>query len=149
MTILELISSVNAHDAISAWKTQHDDRESGWGTVETFERFRDRLVNHTISVADELKFAVMRKREIAGSTYLDVSSSPNQLDLYAFDFIKWEVARTLEIINDVGLSDAEVAAVIYDEMTWHGWPETAGEKLDNILYSVESIKRDLGVDFTE
>lgn len=84
---------------------------------------------------------MVKCRERKGKDYWDVSSSPDGVECYAFDFTPWEEARELEIVNDTKMTDAQIAATAYYEMTWHGWPESTRERLDSIHDAIEDIER--------
>ena len=63
---------------------------------------------------------------------------------WAIDFTSWGQWREMEVVDTTNsLTTDQLAAHVFYEMTWHGWPEDIEEKHQGLLDKVEQLNRDL------
>lgn len=156
MKVAELINRVDPEAVCKSYTDNYECR--GWGKVESFLEFRDRL-NSFVGIRegdDQFKAIVqwiVQDWSKIGSgkitsidEYFSVGgrkvNDPEQV--WSMSMTDWGVWKEMEVEDETekNLTEAELAAHIYYEMTWFGWPEQATEHRDNLMDQMEKIDRD-------
>jgi hypothetical protein len=106
---------------------------------------------------------LLRNVTQVGQTFVDVSGLGPRAELAQYyleaglpvpsepvcsmSFTPWEEWRELEVVDRTTpqQTPAQVAAHLYYEMTWFGFPEQTEVKRDELMDTMEEVKRGLGV----
>lgn len=160
MNVMEIMNRADPSEVARLYNENYNSEESddGWGTTDAFNKFRA-LLNATVGIRecdDQFKVVVEWVDEKWGKNdeyhdqYFNVSGrkviDPEQA--WSLSMTDWGVWREMEVEDETGkgLSTNEIAAHVYYEITWFGWPHTMEEHRDNILDLTKGVKRELGID---
>jgi hypothetical protein len=158
MKVGQLINQADASEVARIYNETYNsgERNDGWGSPEVFDRFRERI-NFTIGINegdDQCKVVIEWVDQKWGGPnndkyhdqYFHVGArrvlDPKQV--YSLSMTDWGVWKEMEVEDETNknLSTNELAAHIYYEMTWFGWPETMEEKRDSLIDMAEQVQRD-------
>lgn len=155
MKVSQLINQANASEVARLYQEIYSTTD-GWGSVESFDEFRDRL-NKTVGILegeDQFKVIVEWIDQKWGGPnndkfhdqYMSVGGrkvkDPDQI--WSLSMTDWGAWKEMEVDDESGknLSLDELAMHVYYEMTWWGWPETQEEHRDRLTDLAEQVDRD-------
>ena len=98
-----------------------------------------------VPVRTPMQVLVEAVTDEGGEQYYSVSGrKPGDATKWAVDMAPWEEWREMEVVDPTNrLTTDQLAAHVFFEMTWHGWPEEIEEKKEKLLDTVEQLQRDL------
>ena len=145
-TVTEIVNKADPQKVVETYIEAYDGGD-GWDNIDSYGKFV-RLINSCVGVDEgegmRVKVSKVLSEDDPGNTYYDVSGKVGDR-LYAIEFTDWGVWKLLPVDNDTDedLSVDQLAAHIYYEMTWAGWPEDMVAKRDSLADQIEEIQRDL------
>ncbi|MBB6424919.1 DUF6557 family protein [Sphingopyxis sp. JAI128] len=147
-TVGRIVNAADPARVAEIYRDQYysEDHQDGWGNVDSFERFRS-ILNASVGVDEGDGMRVVLKR-VGGDKddgpWIDVSGRDSEGTSWAIEFTPWGQWKLLPVLCEgFAPSNDEIAAHLYYEMTWFGWPENTVAKLDDLTDAVERICRDI------
>lgn len=154
MKVIDLMHKADPAEVARIYIDNHT-AQDGWGTVETFIKFREVLTN-TVGISegqDQCKVIVRWIDEKWGGPnndeyhdqYFDVVGRliRHPETVYSLSMTDWGVWREMEVEDETekNLSIDELASHVFYEITWFGWPERMQESRDSLLDQCDSFQR--------
>lgn len=137
MRVIDYVNQADPSAVAALYKAAYTD--DGWDSVDAFNCFKSEI-NQRIVVQTDMT-VVIREDEDGG---FGVCGRNGEADNWAIEYRPWSEWKWMEVYAPTGMSVDEIATNIYYEITWGGWEESGQQRLDEIMDSLESVKRLLG-----
>ena len=122
--------------------------DDDWADEATFRRFTA-MLNATVGVSEPMRAVITaipdEFGERDGAARYDVSGDDGIESNWSLGFTSWSEWKLMEVVDRSGanLSTDILAASLYFEMTWHGWPEDMIDRRDDVLDRAEAVRREV------
>lgn len=158
MNVMSLMRQANPDEVARIYNEAYNSetKNDGWGNSERFTEFVNRLESEVGIRGGEDQFKVSvtwidykwggKDNEKYHDQYYSVGghkvNDPKMT--WSLSMTDWGEWKEMEVEDktDHNLSINDLAAHIYYEMTWYGWPETMVNKRGDILDSFDKFTRD-------
>lgn len=139
-TVVEYINKAHPAEAVAALNETQGIQidEARWDLFK-------KLVNEAVQVDSDIEIIIRYqefKYDNVDEKFFDVCGREGG-DTLALDFMEWGDWKGQPVINETGeeMTPDNIAAQLYYEMTWHGFPEQTEMRRDRLMDSVEEISR--------
>lgn len=147
MNVMDLVRAADAEVVAKVYASSYS--ADGWADAEAYREFvrvlgdrepTTRLLDSGISVEISLRLA-------DGTAYFSCDGRDAEGTVWALDLSPWSDWALLPVVDATGqsLSVDELAAHVYYEITWGGWPEQSEKRAAKIIADVEDLKLQLGI----
>lgn len=132
MNVAQIISTARIADFEEAYHRLYPDQEGDY--AKHFSQFQI-----DVAAAVSIQSGMRIRFKIEADGYCDVVGVDDEDREWALDFTPWGEWKTMEVDSD--LTIAEQAAHLFEEMTWHGGPESMAERAASVQDAMEEVNR--------
>lgn len=147
MMVLDLVRAADPEVVAKVYASAYV--ADGWATAEAFREFVTVLgqqePNTRLLERGMVAEVSLRTRE--GTAYFSCDGRDAEGSVWALDLSPWSDWVLLPVVDATGqiLSVDELAAHVYYEITFGGWPEESEKRAAKIKSDVENLKAQLGL----
>ncbi len=137
MKLIDYITKASPEKVIEAYIESYGDDK--WANVQTFEKFV--LAMSFITATgdpDALSITVEAYSDSDSMAWVDGLDQDGRR--WALDFIPWSQLKNMEVIENDKYGVDEMAAHIYNELTFHGWPKEQDKRLTRLMQSINQLQ---------
>jgi len=143
MRVIDCINEASRDGVLAAYSAAYDDTPD----QETWLRFK-RVLNDCALVRRDDGMAVILRHvapDDEDEAYIDVGGRGRTGERWALCFTDWSDWKGMEVIDETGqaLTVDQIAAHLFYEMTWYGFPEQMIAKREELFDQVEEVKRSI------
>lgn len=163
MNLFHLLCSLDPDLVVAACRElfpEPEDKPTGWQTTEAYRAVLDRMNAELMEASilpEPVHISVVYEKSHRPNVpdYLNVvgkdpSGDPPD-ETYALDFLPWSRLAMMEVVDNTpaGLSPEALAACVYEELVFHGWPEDRAEREAEVDAALRDVLASLGKDPTQ
>ncbi len=145
LRVTDYINAAKPEAVIAEYREHY--AEDGWDNCEAFEQFR-RVLNGKIGIQRTDNMRVLIRWSDAsewGDAHYDVGGADDTAANWSLSFTPWGEWKLLPVEDASGKRPTtdQIAAHLYNEISWYGWEESAASVRDDVLDAKEAVDRGL------